>query len=253
MPRTARVKSRSGIYHIILRGINRENIFGDDEDRNRFILTMEQCKEKCGYEIYAYCLMSNHVHILLRENNETISQILKRISSSYVHRYNSKYKRCGHLFQERFRSEPVEDDQYFLTVLRYIHQNSLKAGLVKCLEDYKWSSYLEYIRKPRLVDRELGLGLVSQDSADRIEAFKRFNNSINTDVCLELEDKPAGISDKELISVIKAKYGIEPNEIKNEKEQVQTQILRELKNDIGASLRQISKITGFTVYKISKV
>ena len=131
MPRQARKKSNSGVYHIMLRGINRQLIFEDDEDMQRFIETLKRYKDECGYSLYAFCLMGNHIHLLLKEGEEPISTILKRIAGSYVYWYNWKYGRSGHLFQDRFKSEPVEDDAYFLTVLRYIHQNPVKARICK--------------------------------------------------------------------------------------------------------------------------
>lgn len=234
-----------------MRGINRQNIFEDDEDKEKFIQVIEQYKEKCGFEIYAYCLMGNHVHILLKETQETISQIMKRISSSYVYWYNWKYQRCGHLFQERFKSEPVENDSYFLTVLRYIHQNPLKAGLVKSLEEYKWSSYHEYIKAGRIVDIGLGLELISQKN-NKIKSFIRFNSEAANDVCMEIQEKPVRVSDEELRKIVKKEYGIDAIQIQNEKEQMQLQILKKLKQYDGVSLRQISRVTGFTVHKIFK-
>lgn len=89
--------------------------------------------------------MGNHVHLLIKESSETLAQIMKRISSTYVYYYNHKYGRIGHLFQERFKSQPVGDWDYFLTLLRYIHQNPLKPHLVTSFREYRWSSWLEYI------------------------------------------------------------------------------------------------------------
>ena len=251
MARAARMKSQSGIYHIIIRGINRQSIFEEDEDKERFIRIMEKYKEKCGYEIYAYCLMNNHVHILIKENREPLSLIMKRISSSYVYWYNWKYQRCGHLFQERFKSEPVEDESYFLIVLRYIHQNPLKAGIVKSLAEYKWSSYHEYIKECKIVDTRLALELISENN-NQIESFIRFNNEVIDDRCMEVGKKLDKATDEELKMLIKSKYGIDAIQIQNKKEKIQTQILKELKEYNGASLRQISRATGFTVHKIFK-
>jgi REP element-mobilizing transposase RayT len=141
MPREAREKSKRGIYHVMLRGINRQDIFGDDEDRIKFVETMADCKVISGYKLYGYCLMSNHVHILIKIEKEPIEQVFKRIGARYVHWYNWKYERCGHLFQDRFKSEVVENDSYFLVVLRYILQNLVKAGLTASIGEYRWSSY----------------------------------------------------------------------------------------------------------------
>ncbi len=129
MPRQARKKSESGIYHIMLRGINQQQIFEDEEDNTKFIQVLKDCKAVSEYKILAYCLMGNHVHILIKIEKEPIEQVFKRICGRYVYWYNVKYQRVGHLFQDRFKSEPVEDDAYLMTVIRYIHQNPVKAGL----------------------------------------------------------------------------------------------------------------------------
>ena len=92
---------------------------------------LKECKEISGFEMYAFCLMTNHVHLLLRETDEPLEVVFKRIGSRYAYWYNNKYQRIGHLFQDRFKSENVEDDAYFLTVLRYIIQNPMKAGMEK--------------------------------------------------------------------------------------------------------------------------
>jgi len=139
--RRLREKSNSSIYHIILRGINKQDIFHDAEDKMRLIETLIYYKNICEYEIYGYCLMDNHIHFLIKEVKETISQAIKRVGVSYVYWYNLKHQRNGHLFQDRFKSEKIEDDRYLLTVLRYIHQNPIKAGIVADVAKYKWSSY----------------------------------------------------------------------------------------------------------------
>ncbi len=171
MPRKARKKSESGIYHIIMRGINRQNIFEDEKDRTKFIQTIHRFKDKSGYDVYAYCLMANHVHLLLRVGQEPLEQLMRRICGSYVYWYNWKHERIGNLFQDRFKSEPVEDDTYFLTVLRYIHQNPLKAGLVRSIEKYKWSSYNEYINKTNVIDVNFALGMFNNNKKLAIKNY----------------------------------------------------------------------------------
>ena len=144
MPRTAREAARSNIYHVMLRGINRQNIFEEDEDRIHFLNTMNRCKEVSGFRLHAFVLMTNHIHFLIEPNDEPLEVIFKRIGTSYAVWYNRKYQRAGHLFQDRFRSENVETDQYYMTVLRYILQNPVKAGMVSKPGEYRWSSYLAY-------------------------------------------------------------------------------------------------------------
>ena len=134
----------------MLRGINQQQIFEDAEDCDKFIQILQECKAISGFKLFAYCLMGNHIHLLIKPENEPIEQVFKRIGGRYVYWYNVKYRRTGHLFQDRFKSEPVEDDGYFLAAIRYIHQNPLKAGICKRIEDYEYSSYGEYISEPRL-------------------------------------------------------------------------------------------------------
>ncbi len=239
MPRTARKKSESGIYHIMLRGINRQQIFEDEEDNLHFLETLKKYKEQCGYEIYAYCLMGNHLHILLKEGKEELTLILKRIASSYVYWYNWKYHRTGHLFQDRFKSEPVEDDSYFFTVLRYIHQNPIKAGLSKKVKDYKFSSYNEYLANQELVNVDFVFSMVSK------EQFIEFNNEENSDSCLEIEYS-FRLTDEEAKEII--------YKISKSKNSANFQTLEKNKRDLylqkfylnGLSIRQISRLTGIS-------
>lgn len=141
MPRLGRVRSETGVYHVMMRGNNKEVIFKDSEDKKKYIFVMFDVLSLTNAKIHTYCLMDNHVHILVEEaDEEPIGTIIKRISVRYVHWYNRKYKRIGHLFQGRFKSEVVLDECYYKTVMRYIHQNPVKAGMVKKAEHYCWSS-----------------------------------------------------------------------------------------------------------------
>ncbi|WP_404330329.1 transposase [Mesobacillus maritimus] len=108
MPREARQKSTSGVYHVMLRGANRQEIFHDDEDRMKFLNCLKKYKGIAKFNLYAWCLMDNHVHLLLKEGEEELATTMKRIGVSYVSFYNWKYCTTGHLFQDRFKSECVE-------------------------------------------------------------------------------------------------------------------------------------------------
>lgn len=115
IPRSARKRSESGIYHNVMRGINRQVIFIEREDFLRFIEILQKYKNICEYQLFSYCLMENHVHLLIKESKEPLENIMRRICGSYVFWYNRKYDRIGYLFQDRFKSEAVEDNTYFLT------------------------------------------------------------------------------------------------------------------------------------------
>ncbi len=140
MPRHARQLAESGIYHVMLRGVNRDAIFLDDEDCARFLHALGQAKDASGCSVLAYCLMPNHAHLVLRTGEEPIGVVIKRLGVRYAGWFNRKYGRIGHLFQDRFKSLPVEDDAYLVTLLRYVWNNPVEAGLVTLPEEYIWSS-----------------------------------------------------------------------------------------------------------------
>lgn len=252
MARKPREKSSSGIYHIILRGINRQNIFEDDEDRLTFISSLERYKEISQCRIFAYCLMDNHVHILLQEVTEPIGMLIQRISSSYVIWFNRKHERCGHLFQERFRSEAVETDEYFLTVLRYIHQNPVKAKIVNDAADYKWSSFCEYTERGQLVDKEYALTMFTDKLEAAVGRFVQFTREKNGNTCLEIPENKVNMKDDDLRQMVRHLFGIEAITICNEVREKQDTMLREMKGVDGTTIRQISRITGLPSTRVWK-
>ena len=145
MARQSRQSSGTGIYHVMMRGINHQNIFEEQEDYYQFLTTLDVMAQSYdpdgtpsgrNYVLYAYCLMTNHIHLLIREHEESVGETVKRIAGSYVYYYNRKYGRDGHLFKERFKSEPVNDMAYFTVLLRYIHQNPVKAGFSDRVKHY---------------------------------------------------------------------------------------------------------------------
>ena len=252
MPRKARQKSESGIYHIILRGINRQSIFEDEEDYIRFLQALTKYKDKCGYEIHAYCLMGNHVHILIKICIEPIEQIMRRLCGSYVYWYNWKYSRIGNLFQDRFKSEPVENDNYFLTVLRYIHQNPMKAGVVRDIKNYMWSSYTEYIAVAKLITVNYTLKLMNTDSNGALENFIKFNNELDTNLCLDISEKKR-ITDEEGRTIIKIISNvINAIDLQTLDITSRNKHLKELKVKYSMSIRQIERLTGINRGVVSK-
>ncbi|MBM7615040.1 transposase [Alkaliphilus hydrothermalis] len=243
MPRKPREKSKTGIYHIILRGINRQNIFEDDEDKLELLDTIKHFKEKSGYDVYGYCLMSNHIHLLLKETEESISNIIKRVCGRYVYWYNNKYERVGHLFQERFKSEVVEDQQYLLINLRYIHQNPVKAGLTNDLSNFYWSSYREYMRERQLIDVKPILGLFSHEEAKALNMFKEYTNQSNHDKCLDLQEK-IQVADQDIISYLSELEISCISQFQQLEKNKRNEILKKLKNLEGVTTRQLSSRQG---------
>ncbi len=243
MPRKARKKSESGIYHIIMRGINRQVIFNEDEDCHRFLQALKHYKETSGYQIYAYCLMNNHIHLLMKVEYEPLAQIMRRICGKFVYWYNNKYDRDGYLFQDRFKSEPVEDEPYLLTVIRYIHQNPLKAGLVEKIERYPWSSYNAYVKRDSLVDQDFVLKIFDDNREKALKEFIKFNNQKTDQECMDIEEKTR-ITDQEALNIIKRVCKIDRmNELQKLDKKSRDNYLRKLKRE-GLSGRQLERLTG---------
>lgn len=148
MAREARKISNNGIYHVVFRGINKADVFLDDEDHLKLLYIIKDLQDKEPLKIYAYCIMPNHVHILMQDK-DNLSELMKRMLSRYVIWYNKKYERVGHLFQNRFFSHPVETEAYFLAALQYIYLNPVKGGIVQHGLEYKWSSFCQWFWQVR--------------------------------------------------------------------------------------------------------
>ena len=247
MGRQARKRSKTGIYHVLLRGIDKRDIFLDDEDRKTFIKHLILAKEKGNFELYAYCLMDNHVHLLIKEDEE-IGKSIKRITVGYVGWHNKKYERTGHLFQNRFKSEPVETEDYLITVLRYIHQNPVKARMVKNPGEYLWCTYNQYINdyqnQHSLIDAELIKAYLKNEAE-----FIDYMNTTNNDECLE-SNTTTKYNNDTFKKVIQKKYNIdnlndfpirERNEIINKIYKEQDISIRQLSNALGLSKAMVER------------
>ena len=245
MPRTARKQSRTGIYHVMLRGINKQQIFHDEEDCLYFLKLLDRFKKPCGYSLYAYCLMGNHVHLLLKECGEVpVGGIFRHIGSSYVYWYNLKYERTGHLFQDRFRSEPVEDDGYLLTVFRYILLNPVKAGLCSQAEQYKYSSAGEYLNgKKGITDTAF-----IRETLGSWDIRELLSQPDDDDQCMEMEEKTARtrVTDETAEEMIRKDLGglhVKAGKAK-ERQALNAGIGRLIR--AGISIRQLSRLTGIS-------
>lgn len=231
----------------MLRGVNQQQIFEDSEDCDKFLQVLKDCKAISEFKLFAYCLMGNHIHILLQETNEPIELLMKRIATRFVYWYNIKYQRVGHLFQDRFKSEPIENDAYFLTVLRYIHQNPIKAGICKTVADYENSSYNEYFKSSDLIDSDFVFDLISKDG------FTKFNSEKVFESCLDVEDKPKiKVTDEQAKKIIE-----KVSKCKNVAEfqtldvKTRDKCLKKLRES-GLSIRQISRLTGVSFNIVRK-
>ncbi len=246
MSRSARVKSFSGVYHVMLRGMDRHIIFLDDMDRLVFTKIVERVKRKSGFKIYAYCLMDNHVHMLLREEDEPLEMIFKRIGVSYVSYYNKKYDLYGHLYQDRFKSEPIDSAPYFLDVLRYICRNPLKAGLCDSALVYAWLECSKVRDVSGLIDD------ISEYTSMSGETLRSFISVGCDEEHLEI-DRNKRLTDADAVSILcRVTCCSNPLELTKKKEDVRNASLVKCLNS-GISIRQLARITGISKNIIERV
>lgn len=149
MARPYRLQGEGLLYHITSRGDDRKKIFISDVDRLKFFEYLLAAKEKFDFYLYAYCLMGNHYHLLLETTQPNLSRIMQFINTAYTVYYNKKRNKCGHLFQGRYKSLLVDGDTYLLELTRYIHLNPVRAKIVDIPEQYRWSSYNQYLGRAK--------------------------------------------------------------------------------------------------------
>lgn len=157
MSRSLRIEYKNAWYHVMSRGARKMAIFNEDNERELFLELLNQIHSKYQIEIHAYCLMSNHYHLLLRTPLANLSKAMKHLNGIYVQRYNKMYKTDGPLFRGRFKSIIVDADNYLLRLSRYIHLNPVRGKLINQAEDYPWSScaaYLDDAKKPEWLQTE---------------------------------------------------------------------------------------------------
>lgn len=255
MPRQQRLKSKSGYYHIMIRGNERRNIFHDDEDRYRFMDTLQEKKQGDKFYLHAFCLMDNHIHMLISEGIEDIALAMKRITISYVHYFNKKYNRIGHLFQDRFRSETIEGEGYLLSLTRYIHQNPVKANIAKTASEYPWSScnsYLDQTYFSKTLDLDTVLGLFSPDKEIARKLFKNDMKVLSQESFIDIPNNH-DIIDETMAKKLYEKKLLERNIDINKCSKVElARFLKEFREETNLSLRKISSVTGLNKDKINQ-
>jgi len=244
MPRHARQLSESGIYHIIFRGVNRCNLFEEEEDFAKLLDLLANVKAELGFKVLAYCMLDNHVHLLLNERSPgDITKIMAKMLAPYAYWFNRKYGRSGALIANRYRSEAVESDEYLLTLVRYIHQNPLFAGLSRAADGYRWNSYCDYIKGHSLLtDTRLVLGMFSLDPEVAAREFAAFHDTLESNDYSYSEEvkKTKEEVRQEFLSAL---GGIESSTIAGLPKNQRDAILAVLR-DRGFSIRQIERLTG---------
>jgi len=176
LARKTRVEYPGALYHVMCRGNNGEYVL-TEEEKPSYLALIKKYKERYGFKLYAYCIMDNHVHLLIETGETPLSKIMQGIQQSFTQRYNKKFDRTGHVFQQRYKSQLCDKERYLLQVMKYIHYNPVEAGLKKGL-DYEWSSHGSYLREKNdsLVDTSFVLSIFSENQRAALKQYRAFMN-----------------------------------------------------------------------------
>ena len=176
MPRHSRIDIPNTVFHIYTRGHNKAPLFFDDEDRYVLLKHLKRAQDRHPWQNLGYSLMTNHYHMQVKTKDTPIGKTMHYLNSLYAGYFNHRYQRFGHVFQNRFHSIPVQTDSYLLTLSRYIHLNSTTAGITQRPEDYRWSSYLDYLGRVNsgLVQPGEVLELFGDDPATQRQHYRQF-------------------------------------------------------------------------------
>lgn len=248
MPRQVRKLAESGVYHVMLRGVNRSAVFLEDEDYRYFLGALRRTSVRSGCVILAYCLMPNHVHLVVRTTDEQIGAVIKRLGVRYVGWFNRKYLRVGHLFQDRFRSEPVETDAYLATLLRYVWNNPVAGGLAVRAEDYPWSSRGELGSSGHLVDVESLERLFQPGQLAEIVAPGDIGPGSRRPI-----GRPHRVADELAASLlVRACGATRPEDFSLLAPAVKVRVIREL-HSRSVSYRQLARLTGLSSSQVQRL
>lgn len=182
MGRPWREEYKGGIYHVIARGNNREYIFRESIDKGYLVKQMKECSMSMGCRVYGYVLMDNHYHIIIQTLDKKLQEIMHQLNNKYSKYFNGKYKRVGHVFQGRYKAVLVQDERYMLKLLRYVHQNPVRAGICKKVEEYKWSSDIYYRKNIKgIVNTGVIYEMLDKHIGSAIEKYKEFMDELEVE------------------------------------------------------------------------
>lgn len=237
MPRVARKRSAADLYHVTIRGVGRQLIFEDDIDRRSFLRRLHDALDAEELECFAWCLMDNHVHMLLESPLPILSAAMREIGSGYALYFNTRHDRTGHLFQGRFGSEPLRSDEQLLATIRYIHLNPTKAYGAPA-EDYPWSSYSELAYGgDSIANRDRVLSLFG--GVDRFAAFHE--RGCSEGEVPRLSRCRVGNWEVERIAA-DVLGGIPASSVKSLPKTERNEILRRLRSE-GLTIKQVERLT----------
>ena len=226
----------------MVRGIDRSQLFYDDDDREGFLGRIRRFAGACDARVYAWCLMDSHVHLVLQAGSESVSSLMSRILVSYAASFNSKYDRVGHLFQDRFRSKEIENDAYLMGAIRYVVRNPLEIGDSVT----QWTSFSETIDGGGLTDSAAVLALFSDSEQEAKALFGRFCLAGECEERFRFEAEKGRLRSRDAIAMIKEIAGIEFCQDLCKLDRASRDKAICAMRARGLSIRQISRLTGIS-------
>lgn len=249
MPRNSRKNLKSFYKHIMVQGIEKKYIFGEEKYMKKYKEIIREKLKESSVTILAYCIMHNHSHFLIySENPEEISKFMQKVNTTYSIYYNKINNRVGYVFRNRFKSQEILDLRQLYTCLRYIHNNPVKADITKTMQDYKYSSYNEFLSENYQIINNNSIKLLFGDTDDFVPIFKAVHERMN-----EIEEKTY-LDIKSFIEQFQKEYNVKIEDLKYNKGLLKL-ATKEMKQKTNAKVVEISKILKIskaTVYKYLK-
>lgn len=238
-----RRQCESQIYHVMARGVGRMLLFEDDVDRSRYLSFLDDALSRHDLDALAWCLMDNHIHLLVRGQLERVAKVMQLAGRSYALYFNRRHDHVGHLFQGRYASKPIEGNEHLLTVVRYIHQNPIESGASESCH-YSWSSYGAYLGLPHCASRRFDetavLGLLGS-----VAEFRRFHELPGSSFVATARHRPTSSMSMEAATAVLrgvlGEAGI--GEVPLHDKAARDAIIVELRAR-GLSIRQVERLTG---------
>lgn len=243
----------TGFYHVCARGVGKQLIFEGDEDRREFLELMRECCREAGVTVIAWCLMGNHVHLVLADYEDRMSAAMHRLLLTYARRFNKRTRRTGHLFQNRFDRRSLDTDRYLMAAIRYVHANPQEAGIA-LIERYPWSSFAEYLRA---YDNDMTRGF--SDPSCVLELFESVRGFLDYSLSMpdgsdpvihdmdETEWERRAFADK-----MAKRLGVPLNKLKTVAPSRRDGIIFAL-HDGGYTVREIERYTGISKSTVSRI
>lgn len=240
MPRKARNNLKGKYFHIVVQGLNKEYIFDKESYILKYKETMYQKSKEIGINILAYCIMNNHVHILVYTSEiQRVSKFMQSLNTSYSKFYNKNEKRVGYVFKDRFYTQEIYDRNQLYICLKYIHNNPVKAKICKKMENYKYSSYLEFFEEKNIISEE-SIKILFEEKENYISIFNFIHKNINE----EDDEKIFDIKELDIETFIK------------QIEQTYKKSIKELKKDketLGKIIKSARRLTDVTFEELSRI